>query len=80
MAASKKQQDEIRECFMAPYPNGFWANYPADLCGDTRKKGSRGEALKCFIKMNPDESERERILGNLKAHLGVEHARHDVGR
>ena len=73
MATSKKQTEAIREWFLAPPPNGFWAEYPSDLCGGTRKKGSRGEALKAMLKLNPDEAERERILGNLKAQV-----RHDT--
>ena len=69
MAASKKQTEEIREWFLAPRPHGFWAEYPAELCGGSRKKGSRGEALKAMIKINPDEKERKRILMNLQAQV-----------
>jgi len=72
MAASKKQQDEIRDWFMAPMPDGFWVNYPADLCGGTRKKGPRGEALKSMIKINPDADERDRILASLKAQVSFD--------
>ena len=69
MAASKKQQDEIKDWFLAPPPDGFWANYPSDLCGGTRNKGPRGDALKAMIKYAPDEPERARILANLIAQV-----------
>lgn len=78
MAVSKKLEAEIREWFNAPQPDGFWVNYPTDLCSlgqanqASRWKGSKGEALKAILKVGPDEKERARILGNLKAQV-----RHD---
>jgi hypothetical protein len=45
----------------------FWPTYPAKYCG--RGKGSRAIACKLMVAINPDESEQERILGNLKAQV-----------
>lgn len=60
---TEQQEKDVTEWFI----NKFWPNYPAKFCG--RGKGSRGTALKHMLKVNPDESERDRILGNLKAQV-----------
>lgn len=66
--APQDSDEEIREWFMEE----FWPNYPADLCGGTRKKGSRGQALKAMLRLRPDKEKREKILIALR-----EQARYD---
>jgi hypothetical protein len=58
-----KQEKQVTDWFM----DKFWPNYPAKFCG--RGKGSRAISCKLMVAYNPDESERERILGNLKAQV-----------
>jgi hypothetical protein len=58
-----KEVKEVTDWFMTK----FWPTYPAKYCG--RGKGSRAIACKLMVAINPDESERERILGNLRAQV-----------
>lgn len=72
--AKKAEEQAIKDWFSAPQPDGFWVNYPTDLCsiGNTvsaRWKGHKGECLKALLKLAPDEAERKRILANLKAQV-----------
>lgn len=57
----------------------FWPLYPADLCGDARKKGSRGQLIKYVERDKPDEKERERIIGNLRAQIAYDREKKRVG-
>jgi hypothetical protein len=63
MKPTAKQEKEVTDWFM----DKFWPNYPARFCG--RGKGSRTISCKLMVAYNPDEKERERILGNLKAQV-----------
>ena len=48
----------------------IWWKYPNDLCKG--KKGGKAPALKALKRINPDEQEFNRIMGNLDAQI-----RHD---
>ena len=49
------------------FDNIFWPTYPNDLCEG--RKGPKGEAWNEIVKLKPDETERNRILENIRAHI-----------
>ena len=57
------KQEQIQEWFI----HEFWPVYPSKFCRNG--KGSRQQALNSMLKHSPDEDERQRILGNLKAQV-----------
>ena len=57
------KEETIKDWFI----HQFWPVYPGKWC--RAGKGSRQEALNSMLKYNPDEEERTRILGNLKAQI-----------
>ena len=57
------KQEQIKDWFI----HQFWPSYPGKWCRNG--KGSRQQALNSMLKHNPDEDERTRILGNLKAQV-----------
>lgn len=65
MPLDKKRQETLRKFVV----DRLWPAYPSDLCGSSRNKGSRGEAIKSLIKINPDDAEIERIMQNLLAQV-----------
>ncbi len=65
MSATAKQKEQIKDWFIKE----FWTVYGGNHIKDSRQKGSRGEALKKMIIINPDENEQKRILANMLAQL-----------
>ena len=57
------KEEQIKDWFI----HQFWPVYPSKFCRNG--KGSRQQALNSMLKHNPDEDERRRILGNLKAQV-----------
>ena len=57
------KEEQIKDWFI----HQFWPAYPSKFCRNG--KGSRQQALNSMLKHNPDEDERRRILGNLKAQV-----------
>ena len=66
MPLSKEQQKELEEFFLFK----LWPTYPADLCGNARKKGPKGEALKKFLAIkNLDMDMAADILRDIEAQV-----------
>ena len=57
------KEEQIKDWFI----HQFWPVYPSKFCRNG--KGSRQQALNSMLKHNPNEDERRRILGNLKAQV-----------
>ena len=58
------EQEKITDWFI----HEFWPNYPSKFCRNG--KGSRQQAMNAMItKHKPNEEERRRIVGNLKAQV-----------
>lgn len=75
MAISKEKEEKIR-LFVQ---NRFWPAYPADLCGGTRKKGAKGEAVKAMIKANPTDDEMDRIMRNMSIQIEYDRKAQNAG-
>ncbi len=73
MAVSKEREEVFRK-FMI---DRLWPAYPADLAAG--RKGSRGEAIKSLIKINPDDDELERIFRNMEAQKAFDRASQKTG-
>ena len=58
--------------------NKFWWAYPKDL--SKGKKGGKVPALKAFKKINPDETEFNRIMGNMEAQIKADRGDSDSYR
>jgi len=56
----------------------LWTSYPADLCKG--KRGGRQPAFRAFKKINPDEAEFNRIMGNMKAMIKADRSDKDPYR
>ena len=76
MALSKERTDILTQFFFTK----LWPKYPDKLCGGTRKKGPRGEALKSWLKIGADEAEMERIYRNLDAQVRFDEKATDPAR
>lgn len=77
MALSKEMTKKMTEFFLFK----FWPAYPADLCGGTRKKGPKGEALKTWLKIPAlDEDEANRIHNNMLAQVRFDRKDEDPTR
>ena len=57
------KEETIKDWFI----HQFWPVYPSKWCRNG--KGSRQQALNSMLKHSPDEQERSRILGNLRAQV-----------
>jgi len=56
----------------------LWTQYPRDLCKG--KRGGRQPAFKAFKKINPDDTEFERIMANMKAMIRADKSDPDAYR